>query len=119
MPKNKLFLGLILAFFACNTERQLTETPNTKVVSVFNWSDTAFIESADFFDIGYADSVHAGGDVQIKRVDSSRFIIFGGSLPYAPLRAFQGATYVDVMAFNAANGRKRVHIWVFDLRIRE
>lgn len=109
MRINKILFSLILVFFACKTERKLTETPNTKVVSVFNWSDTAYIESADFFDIGFADSVHALGDVQIQRLDSSRYILFGGSLPYVPLRAFQGTTYTDVITFNTANGRRRTH----------
>ncbi len=103
----KLFYSLLLIFLAaCGSKTEWNELPNTKLLSVFSWSDTGVLESNDLLDFGRPDSIISLGDVKIQRLDSSRYSIFGGSLPYAVLRAFQGAGYVDIMTFNKSKACK-------------
>ena len=103
----KLFYSLLLTFLAaCGSKTEWKELPNTKLLSVFSWSDTGVLESNDLLDFGRPDSIISLGDVQIQRLDSSRYALFGGSLPYAVLRAFQGAGYVDIMTFNKSKAHK-------------
>ncbi len=104
------FFALIIPFvWACQSPKTVQELPNTKVLSVITWSDTAHIETADFFDNGYADSLQSMGSLKFWRTDSSSYSFTGGNSPYAVLRAFQGAGFLDVLTYNKSNGRKRIH----------
>ena len=109
MRIKRFFAAPFLLFLACNQGPSISELPNTKLLSVISFTDTVEIESSDFFDFGIADSVTSKDGVTIERIDSSRFRVSGGSLPYAVLRAHQGTGFLDIMTFNKAKRLNRVH----------
>ncbi len=100
------YIGILILplIWACQSPKKAQELPNTKLLSVISWSDTARIQTADLFDNGYADSLKCQGELEIWRNDSSSFSFTGGNSPYAVLRAFQNGSFVDVLARNIKKG---------------
>lgn len=108
--RNKLFLILSSVFlFACSQKADYQELTNTKLLSVFTWSDTGIINCDDLLDVGIPDSLVALGGIKVERIDSSTYRVFGGSFPYAALRAFKGEAYVDLLTFKKSKNYKRIH----------
>lgn len=97
MLRNCLILGF-LWLASCQTTSEKLDLPNSKLLNVIHWSDTGYLETADLFDNGIADSlVNRSGNISFLKLDSSRYSLFGGSSPYAVLRAFQSDGFVDVV----------------------
>lgn len=108
--RNKLVFILSWVFlFACSDKAEYQELSNTKLLSIFTWSDTGIIQCDDLLDVGIPDSLVALGDIELERVDSTTYRVFGGSLPYAALRAFKGEAYIDLLTFKKSKNYKRIH----------
>lgn len=97
MNKRYLWTAVILILWSCNPSEISREISNSKLLPVISWIDTGKLHTEDLFDVGRADSVTSRGGLNLTQEDSVQFSFFGGSLPYAYLRAFQGAAYADVL----------------------
>ena len=98
----KLHLSAVLitmGLWSCTQNSTFEEASNTKLQSVIKYNDSALINSIDFFDVGYADSIVATYGVSILKKDSVHYLLWSDkdSTIYGRIRAYQGNTYTDIL----------------------
>lgn len=81
----KLHLSAVLitmGLWSCTQNSTFEEANNTKLQSVIKYNDSVLINSIDFFDVGYADSIVATYGVSILK--KTLFTIFFGRIKTQP-----------------------------------
>ena len=98
----KLHLSALLitmGLWSCTQNLTFEEASNTKLQSAIKYNDSVLINSIDFFDIGYADSIVATYGVSIQKKDSVHYLLWSDkdSTIFGRIRAYQGNTYTDIL----------------------